>query len=450
MNKTLLAVCLAGLLLASSSATAIDDAHVVSLEAGVHKLLREPGLIGRVAVGDPAIADVTVINGREVLITAKKPGLTSLLIWPKDKGATAIEYRLRVGAAIDPLKPKLADPALAKARIDPVDGLSGSLPDLAAHQRARQAATAAAKSVGGEKAVVLADSSRIDIETQVSTEVRIVEVRRSAMQQYGLNIFKNAGNTVSGLTVPGSSINVTPNAGYGGTGSSLPIASAFNLAIGNPMAGLLGILSILESRGLARTYAEPNLTAMSGQTASFLAGGEFPVPVSQGGSTGGVTIQYREFGVRLSLTPTVLATNRIGLKVAPEVSDLDFSAGISTGGVTVPALSIRRTDTTVELGDGESFVISGLVSNTLVNNISKVPWLGDVPVLGAFFKSVSTSRSDKELIMIVTPHLVRPLRRGARLPALPGTKADGYRPGFGQLIFEERGAFGQEEFGYSR
>ncbi len=173
-------------------------------------------------------------------------------------------------------------------------------------------------------------------------------------------------------------------------------------------------LSVLESQGLARTLAEPSLTAMSGQSASFLAGGEFPFPVVQNGGSGvnSITIEFKEFGIRLNLTPTVLARDRIALKVAPEVSQLDYTNGISLNGITVPGLDVRRTETTVELGDGESFVISGLVSSELVNNVSKVPWIGDVPVLGAFFRNTSISRQDRELIMVVTPHLVRPLRQG--------------------------------------
>ena len=287
------------------------------------------------------------------------------------------------------------------------------------------------------------------------TEVKIVEVKRSTLQQYGLNVLKNTGNTTAGLTTPGSlNANATvsaagSNAGLVGSAAS-PIANAFNLVIGNPRDGILGILSFLEQKGLARTYAEPTLTAMSGQTASFLAGGEFPVPVSQGGTTGGITIQYREFGIRLSLTPTVLSRDRIGLKVAPEVSDLDFSAGITTAGVTVPALTVRRTDTTVELGDGESFVISGLVSSSLINNANKVPWLADIPVLGAFFKNINVSRTEKELVMVVTPHLVRPLSRNGARPPLPGASTDNYRPGFGQLMFEETSKFDQSQFGFSK
>ena len=448
LSRSLLAlVCLLGA--HASFAAAVPAERVVSIEAGVHKLLKQPQAVRRVAVGDPAIAEVTVLNSRDVLITGKKSGITSLLIWPK-KGSS-VEYRLRVGPALDPLKPKASDPDLARARVDARDGLGGSLPNLLAHRRAKLDAQQAA---GTDAAGKVADRSTVDLETQVMTEVKIVEVKRSTLQQYGLNVLKNSGNTVAGITTPGSSNGVSPGgigaaAGFA-AGSNLPIANAFNLIVGNPRDGILGILSFLEQKGLARTYAEPTLTAMSGQTASFLAGGEFPVPVSQGGSTGGITIQYREFGIRLSLTPTVLSRDRIGLKVAPEVSDLDFSAGITTAGVTVPALTVRRTDTTVELGDGESFVISGLVSNNLINNASKVPWLGDIPILGAFFKSINVNRSEKELVMVVTPHLVRPLSRGTPRPLLPGAASDSYRPGFGQLMFGETGNFDQSQFGFSK
>ncbi len=440
-----------------ASAAPVPDDRVVSIETGVHKLLRQPQPVGRVAVGDPAIAEVTVINRREVLITGRKNGVTSLLVWPKSGTRDApTEYRLRVGPVSDPLKVKNADPDLGKLRIDAQEGLSGKAPSLLAHRRARLDAQTQAQQAAGSSTAVpkIADRSEIDLETQVMTEVKIVEVKRSTLQQYGLNVLKNTGNTVAGLTTPGSLAGVTPG-GLGGAGgfaggSNLPIANAFNLVIGNPAQGILGVLSFLEQKGLARTYAEPTLTAMSGQTASFLAGGEFPVPVSQGGTTGGITIQYREFGIRLSLTPTVLSRDRIGLKVAPEVSDLDFSAGITTAGVTVPALTVRRTDTTVELGDGESFVISGLVSSSLINNANKVPWLADIPVLGAFFKNINVNRTEKELVMVVTPRLVRPLARNTPRPPLPGAAMDGYRPTMGQVMFEETGKFDQSQFGFSK
>src|SRR5690606_4039263 len=147
---------------------------------------------------------------------------------------------------------------------------------------------------------------------------------------------------------------------------------------------LLGVISVLEANGFAYTLAEPSLTAMSGQSATFLAGGEFPIPVEQ--RDGAVTVEYKEFGVRLTLTPTVLDRDRIMLKVAPEVSELDFTAAVQAAGVSVPALTVRRTETAIQLGDGESFVISGLISRNNTGNVDKVPLLGDLPILGAFFK----------------------------------------------------------------
>lgn len=455
LSSMLLAAALASG--AAAAASTLPDDRIVAVEAGVHKLLRQPQPIGRVAVGDPAIAEVTVINRREVLITGKKNGVTSLMVWPKSgTGDAPVEYRLRVGPVADPLKVKINDPDLAQAKIDASEGLSGNVPNLLAHRRAKiDAQTQAQLAASTGTAAKVADSSSVDLETQVMTEVKIVEVKRSTLQAYGLNVLKNTGNTTAGLSTPGSLGANNAVSGVGSNGGLVgnitsPISNAFNLVIGNPRDGILGVLSFLEQKGLARTYAEPTLTAMSGQTASFLAGGEFPVPVSQGGTTGGITIQYREFGIRLSLTPTVLSRDRIGLKVAPEVSDLDFSAGITTAGVTVPALTVRRTDTTVELGDGESFVISGLVSNSLINNANKVPWLADIPIIGAFFKNISVNRTEKELVMVVTPRLVRPLARGGPRPLLPGAATDNYRPGFGQLMFEETGKFDQSQFGFSK
>ena len=233
-----------------------------------------------------------------------------------------------------------------------------------------------------------------------------------------------------------------------------PVPLVIELTVA-PEGLLAAALSVLESEGLARTLAEPSLTAMSGQTASFLAGGEFPFPTVQNGGGSGnnsITIVFKEFGIRLNLTPTVLARNRIALKVAPEVSQLDYTNGISINGITIPGLDVRRTDTMVELGDGETFVLSGLISNDLVNNVSKIPWLGDVPVLGAFFRNTSINRTDRELIMVVTPHLIRPIAKGSPLPELPGASLDQYRPSFAHTMFMETGDFGQpkSDQGYSR
>lgn len=420
-------------------APAQGNATWITVELGLHKIIRDSQTVSRVATGDPAIADVTVGGAHDVLVNGKKIGVTSLTIWNRGVKHPR-EFRVQVVPARQPTSAAAqSDPDLAQAQVNPGQGVTGRLPNLAAHRRAKLAAAIPKE---GE----IADGSDVALESQVQTQVKIAEISRSTAQRFGLNLLYNGGNTRSVLGGPGSSPTLN-----GGGGSVLPpFNEAFNLLVSNASSKLTGALSMLEGKGLARTLAEPTLVAMSGQTATYLVGGEFPIPVVQsGGSSSGsssITVEYKEFGVRLALTPTVLARNRIALKVAPEVSDLDFNAGVTSGGVTVPALLVRRTETTIELGDGESFVISGLISSNLRRNVDKVPWLGQLPVLGAFFRATELTREDKELVMVVTPRLVRPLAREVQLPPLPGSKYDTYQPRSGQLFFEDASV----ETGFSR
>jgi pilus assembly protein CpaC len=428
---------------------AAASANTVSVDVGTQQLLHQRSPIRRVALADPTIADVSVVNSRELLINGKQVGVTSLILWGRDPKAPPVTYRVEVAAR----------------------SISGNTQDLLSH---RDAVLASGSNTGGAGAVgasgatagggngqqqAVVDHTSVAVGTQVMSQVKIVDVQRTALQEFGFNFaMGNHAGTVGGVGSPGVISGVTSNVNGTGGGSitsatgGLPIASAFNLVYAS--SSYLGALSILESQGLARTLAEPSLTAMSGQTASFLAGGEFPFPTVQngGGGTGNnsITIIFKEFGIRLNLTPTVLASNRIALKVAPEVSELDYNNGISLNGITVPGLDVRRTDTTIELGDGETFVISGLVSDTWKNNVSKIPWIGDVPVLGAFFKNTSISRQQRELIMVVTPHLVRPLTRDAQLPELPGARMDHYDSSFAHVMFMETGDYGESDHGYSR
>src|SRR5690606_15206076 len=200
-----------------------------------------------------------------------------------------------------------------------------------------------------------------------------------------------------------------------------PISSAFNLVARSATHNWFGNLSLLQNNGMARVLAEPTLVALSGQSASFLAGGELPIPVPQG--LGTTTIEFKPFGIGLTVSPTVLSPDRIALKVAPEASELDYANAIPVinGDQTtlMPALRTRKADTMIELGDGESFVISGLVSRETIASVSKVPFLGDLPIIGAFFRSMQYSQDERELVIVVTPHLVKPLARGTKVP-LPG------------------------------
>jgi pilus assembly protein CpaC len=430
----------------AATTTAQPADTTLTVDVGTQQLLRQKLPIRRVAVANPEIADVSVINSRELLINGKSNGVTSLIVWSRNAKAAPTSYKLLVAAR----------------------SISGGTSDLLTHRDAVLAAGGGAATAAGGSGGVgtsgnsgaaqpVADHTTVAVDTQVMSQVKIIDISRNAMQEFGIN-FAHANQTgTMGMFTPGGVSGVQSSSSGNGTtvlsGTGfIPIANAFNFLYAS--SSYLGALSVLENKGLARTLAEPSLTAMSGQTASFLAGGEFPFPsVQNGGGSGSstnITVIFKEFGIRLNLTPTVLARNRIALKVAPEVSELDYNNGISINGVIVPGLNVRRTDTTVELGDGETFILSGLVSNNLKNSVNKVPWLGDVPVLGAFFRNTSISRNERELIMVVTPHLVRPMTRDAQLPELPGASLDQYNPSFAHTMFLETGKFNQNDQGYSR
>jgi len=374
-------------------------AETVQVGVGQQEIINTKERVARVAVGDPETADVNVLGVKQILLTGKKRGDTTLLVWPRGADQPT-RYSIIVGA--------------------------GDLPD------------------------VLLDTKRKTLKTQVQTDIRIAEVSRSAARSIGFSFLNSETDDVLGrLGPPGTSSGITSTGG--GAGSFISptgfqaLDDAFNLVFFADGGSIASLVSILERRGLMRTLAKPSLLAMSGQTATFLAGGEFPIPVTQGGGGGGnsgnnITVEFKEFGIRLSLTPTVLQEDRIVLKVAPEVSELDFDAGVNVQGLQIPGIRVRRTDTTVELGDGETFIISGLVDQDLAANVDKVPWLGDIPILGAFFRSTSYSRQDRELIMIVTPHLVTPLSKGTKV-ALPGEEYDKYDPDSADLFFFETGEF---------
>lgn len=364
----------------------------LTMEARTQQILIRPQPIRRVAVADPEVLDVEMISSQEMLLHARRPGASQLRLWVGDAPAELM------------------------------------------------------------RVVVMPAGPAVDFETQVRADIRIVEVSRSALNESGVSLAKNVLNTTVSVTPPGVLSGVS-GLGTGRftlqSGSGLvPLASAFNLVAGNASRGLLGVISLLESNGFAYTLAEPSLTVLSGETASFLAGGEIPIPISVG-TTGGIGIQYRDFGVRLSLTPTVLDPERIILRVAPEVSELDFSTAVSTGGVAVPGLRVRRTETTVQLAEGESLVLSGLISNENSAVVDKVPLLGDIPILGAFFKSTRLERGDRELVMVVTPHLISPIARDAPRPPMPGEGYRQFRPGFAELMLLETGDFERLEGGFS-
>jgi pilus assembly protein CpaC len=358
---------------------------VIEVGEGLQQELQSPVAISRLAVGDPKVADVHLNGKTAFLLTGMAPGATSLMVWSAGASAPCQSMVFVKG-----------------------------------------------KANTGLTSISLAPSEDPTLPSQVQTDIRFVEVSRTKLKEAATSIFGTAGNFLFGSprTLPTIGGVVTPGA---------PVDnSQFNLSWAGSKA--LVMINALEGSGFAYTLARPSLVALSGQSASFLAGGEIPIPVPSSGSDN-VSIEYKEFGIRLTLTPTVIGRNRIALKVAPEVSELDFTNAVSIAGTIVPALTVRRTDTSVSLADGESFVISGLISTRNNSQVNKFPGLGDIPILGAFFRDSTINREERELLMIVTPHLVQPLAANATLPSLPGEKLRNYDPNFYRMYFLENGDF---------
>lgn len=425
--------CFAFLLLAAPLAVA--DAEDIVLAPGSQTPLTRDKPIRRIAVGDPKVAAVAMTSARSLLITGKQTGSTTLFVWDNRQDPLPA-YQARL--VVTPL-PELAEGD--GLRVEPLGDrlkLSGTITSLEQHAAALQVAR-------GDK---IPDASASVFDNQVQIDIKVVEVSRRRLMDAGFFLGRNNSRTTKAISGPGNLTGVqsdptTGNFTLVSESGFLPFLKSYNLVWGGAQKGLLGALSMLEENGFAYSLAEPSLTTISGQTASFLAGGEIPIPMrTGGGADSSISIKFKEFGIKLALTPTVLDPDHIFLKVSPEVSELDDTLGVQTGGVAVPGLRVRRTDTSVALSNGESFVLSGLVSRNTTSAVDKFPFLGDIPILGAFFRSTRFDRADKELLMVVTAHVVRPFAKDQTLPPLPGEAYRGYDPTFFQLMFQEKGRFG--------
>jgi len=267
---------------------------------------------------------------------------------------------------------------------------------------------------------------------EVLLEVKFAEVDRTALTQMGFNLLSTGSGNTIGSTTTGQFGGVTGNGSITDTGSSSPfpnsatVSNVLNLFFFNPQVHLGAVIEALKTQNLLQILSEPNLIAMNGKEASFLAGGEFPFPVAQQNATGiaTVTIQFREFGVRLKFTPVIQPNGNIHLHVAPEVSTLDFADAVTVAGTTIPAISTRKAETEFELQDGQSFVIAGLLDNRVTNVENKVPFLGDIPILGTFFKSKSDQKSNSELMVLCTVHRVSSTGQEPTGPLMPKSYLD--------------------------
>ena len=370
-----------------------------------------------VMVGDPEVADVNPLTDHTLSILGKKIGTTRVSVYAEGKklvGIFDVEVQYDITRLSNELKRRFAGSHLQASSVNGRIMLSGEVVDAATLDKA----VTVARQFGPE----IINSVSVMQPQQVMLEVRFIEISRTAGRELGVqwNVFNkyataNIGSQQAAgslpLSTPANANTLAPGEVAAGVLSG---ASPFGFAIGRIISGSTTIdvaLNALEQKGIARSLAEPNLVALSGDTASFLAGGEYPIPVA--GSFGQVTVDYKKYGVGLAFTPTVLGHSVINLKIEPEVSQIDTTHNIAiSSGVTVPALIVRRASTTIELRDGQSFMIGGLLQNNNQNAIDQLPWIGSVPVLGTLFSSKSYQQNQTDLAIIVTPHLVRPTRPG--------------------------------------
>jgi pilus assembly protein CpaC len=322
-----------------------------------------------------------------------------------------------------------------------INGTVGSPDDAAQAEMLVKAALNPGVDVSkGDAALNIVPVNRLKVATplQVTLKVRIAEINRSALKSMGVNLLSSdpTSGFQFGIGQGGAKVTTGPNSSPFGILSA--VTGGTTLGAAGHLLGLdlAGALDIAANDGVATILAEPNLTALSGETASFLAGGEFPIPIAQGNQS--ISIEYKQYGVGLAFTPVVLADGRISMRVRPEVSQLSDAGAVKLDGYVVPALTTRRAETTVELGSGQSLMIGGLLNNTTNNSIDKAPFLGDLPILGSLFRSTKFKRDETELVIIVTPYLVRPVSGQLAVPT------DGYRaPSDPQRVLEGQTFVGQ-------
>ena len=378
--------------------------------------------IQRISLANGDLAEAVAVNPREVLINGKAPGETSLVIW--QQGGPRLLFDLTVRASnsrLDNVRGQLAKELPGEDISVYVEGESVFLHGTAKNIIDADRATLIAATLG--KVVNLLHVVTPVEEPQILLKVRFADVNRSVSSQLGFNLFSlGAANTVGGTTTQQFTPPVVQTSGAG-QAVTATVANALNLFLFRPDLNLGATIEALESKNLLQILAEPNVLAMNGKQASFISGGEFPVPVVQGGANvGAVTIQFREFGVKLNFLPTITPRGTIRLVVAPEVSSLDYANGVVLSGFTVPAIDTRKVQTEIELENGQSFAIAGLLDNRFNETIDKIPGLGNIPLLGKLFQSRVLSKSNSELLIMVTPELVRPVPAGQARPEVPMPK----------------------------
>ncbi|MDP8245600.1 MAG: type II and III secretion system protein family protein [Candidatus Hinthialibacter antarcticus] len=349
----------------------------------------------RVSVVAPEIADVQILDPKQILITARQVGETTVIVWTEDDKTRMFDVCVdwNTQQIERQLKHIMPDDSIEVLSTDHGVALSGSVGSIYGVERAMNIASAYSSEV--------LNLMEVPGVHQVMLKVKIAEVARSFRDEIGIN-FRYLGSDFQGGSLLG-------NLASGDLGGQLTVADAVTTFFGIPGSNIEGYVKALKEKGLLEILAEPNLVARSGEKASFLAGGEFPIPVVQSGSNNSITIEYKEFGVKVDFSPTVTEDQQIQMEVLSEVSDLDFSQGLELGGYVIPTVITRRTNTVVKLRDGQTFAIAGLISKGKQITSQKVPGVGDIPLFGNLFKSKQLEETETELLVMITPQLVAPL-----------------------------------------
>jgi pilus assembly protein CpaC len=383
---------------------------------GKSMIIDSPVNIQRISVADGNLVEAVAVNPKEVLINGKAAGETSLIIW--QAGGNRLLYDLTVRLSsnkLDAVRQQLArdfpNEEINVTYENDVAFVRGTVKDVTAADRVMSIVATLGKAI---------NLLRVDVppvETQILLKVRFANVDRSASQDLGMSLASGAFNQATQITT--GQFASPQNLVATGNPTGISISDALNVLLFRKDINLGATIKALESKSLLETLAEPNVLAINGKEASFVSGGEFPFPMVQGGaSVGTVTISFREFGIRLRFLPHITPRGTIQLQVAPEVSAVDFAHGVTFQGFTIPALNTRRVSTEVELESGQSFVIAGLIDNSLTETLNKIPGLANIPLFGKLFQSRSRARNNTELLVLVTPEIVRPMPAGMPTPML--------------------------------
>jgi|KBSMisStandDraft_5_1062788.scaffolds.fasta_scaffold112213_2 pilus assembly protein CpaC len=410
----------------------------VLLSTGEGQMINLPRSVSSVWTSNPDIADVYVSSARQINVFGKGFGEATIIATGADGSVVygaAVTVSQNISSINEALHRAMPDSNITVTTLGQMAVINGTVANPEDATQAENLVRAVLNpGVKPDEPLKILPVNRLKTATplQVTLKVRIAEVNRSILKQVGVNLL--ASDPTSGFKfglAQGGGIFLPP-AGE----TSDQVGQIIRNPVGTTLSGagklfgldIISALDLAQTDGVITTLAEPNLTAISGETASFLAGGEFPVPISQG--LAAISVEYKQYGVGLAFTPIVLSDGRISLRVRPEVSELSDAGSVKLNGYVVPALTTRRAETTVELGSGQSFMIAGLLQNRHTNNIEKAPFLGDIPILGALFRSTKFQRDETELVIIVTPYLVRPVSNQMASPA------DGYRaPDDAQEVF---------------